>query len=81
MVITSPPQISILRISFNFLEVTNNKRLDGIRFGLLDADNQTPQVIELHKEIKSIVKKLGGKVIDIDDDRIYPDEAEYFILL
>ena len=66
---------------FNFLEVINNKRLDGVRFGLLDADNQSPQVIELHKEIKSIVKKLGGKVIDIDDDRIYPDEAEYFILL
>tara|TARA_B100000963_G_C22590571_1_gene655283 strand:- start:76 stop:1683 length:1608 start_codon:yes stop_codon:yes gene_type:complete len=66
---------------FNFLEVTNNKRLDGIRFGLLDADNQTPQVIELHKEIKSIVKNLGGEVIDINDNRIYPNEAEYFILL
>jgi Asp-tRNA(Asn)/Glu-tRNA(Gln) amidotransferase A subunit family amidase len=66
---------------FNFLEVTNNKRLDGIRFGLLNADNQTPQLIELHKEIKSIVKKLGGEVIDINDNRIYPNEAEYFILL
>ena len=66
---------------FNFLEVTNNKRLDDIRFGLLNAGNQNSQVLELHKEIKSIVKKLGGEVVDIDDDRIYPDEAEYFILL
>ena len=67
--------------NFNFVDVTNNRRLDGIRFGLLNAANQHPQVIEFHNEIKAIVKKLGGDVIDIKDDRIYPDEAEYFILL
>ena len=67
--------------NFNFVDVTNNRRLDGVRFGLLNADNQHPQVIEFHNEIKAIVKKLGGDVIDIKDDRIYPDEAEYFILL
>ena len=67
--------------NFNFVSVINNKRLDGIRFGLLNADNQHPQVIEFHNEIKAVVKKLGGEVIDIKDDRTYPDEAEYFILL
>ena len=67
--------------NFNFVNVTNNRRLDGIRFGLLNADNQNPQVIEFHNEIKAIVMKLGGEVIDINDDRIYPDEAEYYILL
>ena len=67
--------------NYNFLDVINNRRLDGIRFGLLNADNQHPQVIEFHNEIKAIVKKLGGEVIEIKDDRIYPDEAEYFILL
>ena len=67
--------------NFNFMGVTDNRRLDGIRFGLLNADNQHPQVIEFHNEIKAVVKKLGGEVVDIKDDRIYPDEAEYFILL
>ena len=67
--------------NYNFVDATNNRRLNGIRFGLLNADNQHPQVIEFHNEIKAIVKKLGGEVIDIKDDRIYPDEAEYFILL
>lgn len=67
--------------NFNFVDVTNNRRLDGIRFGLLNADNLHPQVIKFHNEIKALVKKLGGEVIDIKDDRIYPDEAEYFILL
>ena len=67
--------------NYNFVDVTNNRRLDGIRFGLLNADNQHPQVIDFHNEIKAIVKKLGGEVIEIKDDRIYPDEAEYFVLL
>ncbi len=67
--------------NYNFVDATNNRRLNGIRFGLLNADNQHPQVIEFHNEIKAIVKKLGGELIDIKDDRIYPDEAEYFILL
>ena len=67
--------------NFNFVDVTNNRRLDGVRFGLLNADNQHPKVVEFHNEIKAIVKKLGGEVVDIKDDRIYPDEAEYFILL
>ena len=67
--------------NYNFVDVTNNRRLDGIRFGLLNADNQHPQVIEFHNEIKAIVKKLGGEVIEIKDDRIYPDEAEYYVLL
>ena len=43
--------------NFNFVDVTNNRRLDGIRFGLLNADNKHPQVIEFHNEIKAIVKK------------------------
>ena len=34
--------------NFNFVDVTNNRRLDGIRFGLLNADNKHPQVIEFH---------------------------------
>ena len=51
--------------NFNFVSVINNKRLDGIRFGLLNADNQHPQVIEFHNEIKAVVKKLGGDVIDL----------------
>ena len=46
--------------NYNFVDATNNRRLNGIRFGLLNADNQHPQVIEFHNEIKAIVKKLGG---------------------
>lgn len=67
--------------AFNFSSVANNKRLDGKRFGLLNSDNNNPSVIKLHNEIKKLVSSLGGEVIDINDDRSYPDAAEYYILL
>ena len=66
---------------FNFSSVTKNISLKGVRLGLLDSENSNPQVIKLHKKIKEIVNSLGGEVILINDDRDYPDDAEYYVLL
>ena len=67
--------------NYNFSEEISNLRLDGVRFGLLNSKSKDPVVIKLHNEIKKIVASLGGIVIDIDDERIYPEDAEYYILL
>ena len=66
---------------YNFADATNNESLDGVRLGLLDSNNSNPKVIQLHKKIKEIVKSLGGEVIMINDERNYPGDAEYYILL
>ena len=67
--------------NFDFISAVKNRRLDGIRFGLLNNENLNPEVVDLHNNIKRMVKDLGGEVIDINDERIYPDQEEYFILL
>ena len=66
---------------FNFSSVTNNISLKGVRLGLLNSENSNPQVIKLHKKIKEIINSLGGEVILINDDRDYPGDAEYYVLL
>ena len=66
---------------FNFSSATKNISLKGVRLGLLDSENSNPQVIKLHKKIKEIVNSLGGEVILINDDRDYPGDAEYYVLL
>ena len=66
---------------FNFSSVTKNISLKGVRLGLLNSENSNPQVIKLHKKIKEIVNSLGGEVILINDDRDYPGDAEYYVLL
>ena len=66
---------------FNFSSVTKNISLKGVRLGLLSSENPNPQVIKLHKKIKEIVNSLGGEVILINDDRDYPGDAEYYVLL
>ena len=66
---------------FNFSSVTKNISLKGVRLGLLNSENPNPQVIKLHKKIKEIVNSLGGEVILINDDRDYPGDAEYYVLL
>ena len=66
---------------FNFSSVTKNISLKGVRLGLLDSENSNPQVIKLHKKLKEIINSLGGDVILIKDDRDYPGDAEYYVLL
>ena len=66
---------------FNFSSVTKNISLNGVRLGLLDSENSNPKVIKLHKKIKEIINSLGGEVILINDDRNYPGDAEYYVLL
>ena len=67
--------------NYNFADAANNESLNGVRLGLLDSTNSNPKVIQLHKKIKEIVKSLGGEVIMINDERNYPGDAEYYVLL
>ena len=77
------PATSLIPSNFdyNFSSATKNISLKEVRLGLLDSENSNPQVIKLHKKIKEIVNSLGGEVILINDDRDYPGDAEYYVLL
>lgn len=66
---------------FNLVEVLDNKTLKGKRFGLLKSGFDNKYGIEFLKKLQEDINNLGGKIILIDDTRIYPSEEEYFVLL
>ena len=70
-----------VNFEFDFTKAAKNQRLDGVRFGLLNSEYSDSEILDLHNQIRSIVSSLGGIVVDIEDKRIYPGDAEYFILL
>ena len=70
-----------VNFEFDFANAAKNKRLDGVRLGLLNSEYSNSEILDLHNQIKSIVSSLGGIVVDIEDNRIYPGDAEYYILL
>ena len=71
-----PPQFE-----YNFSDAIKNETLEGKRFGLLNIENTNPIIVSLHDEIRRIIESLGGEVVEIVDNRVYPDEEEYYILL
>ena len=71
-----PPQFE-----YNFSDAIKNETLEGKRFGLLNRENTNPIIVSLHDEIRRIIESLGGEVVEIVDNRVYPDEEEYYILL
>ena len=77
------PATSFIPTNFDlsFSNATKNISLKGVRLGLLDSNNTNPQVIELHKKLKEIVNSLGGEIILINDERVYPGDAESYVLL
>ena len=70
-----------VNFEFDFANAAKNKRLDGVRLGLLNSEYTNSEISDLHNQIRSIVSSLGGIVVDIEDNRIYPGDAEYYILL
>jgi Asp-tRNA(Asn)/Glu-tRNA(Gln) amidotransferase A subunit family amidase len=65
----------------NFIEATNNKTLEGKRFGLLKSGFDNKFGKEFLKKIERDIANLGGTIVLIDDKRNYPSEEEYFVLL
>ena len=66
---------------FNFHEATLNSNLDGLRFGLLDPQNQSDEIKTFHKKLKSAIESLGGELVTFKDTRVYPSDQEYYVLL
>ena len=66
---------------FNFHEATLNSNLDGLRFGLLDPQNQSDEIKTFHKKLKFAIESLGGELVTFKDTRVYPSDQEYYVLL
>ena len=65
---------------FDFSSDLDNASLEGKRFGLLDSNNSSDQVKELHSVLIAFIESRGGSVIRFDDFRRYPGDDEYFLL-
>jgi len=67
--------------NFNFSKYANNKTLSGRRFGLLESGFDNDYGKRFLKILIKDIKKLGGEIIFINDERVYPSEEEYLVLL
>jgi len=65
---------------FDFSSDLNNASLEGKRFGLLDSNNSSDEVKELHNILIAFIESRGGLVIRFKDLRRYPGDDEYFLL-
>ena len=65
---------------FNFHEATLNSNPHGLRFGLLDPQNQSDEIKTFHKKLKSAIESLG-ELVTFKDTRVYPSDQEYYVLL
>ena len=66
---------------FNFAENIKQKNLNGIRFGLLNSGFDNAYGKRFLNQLIDDVSKLGGEIIFIEDNREYPSEEEYLVLL
>ena len=66
---------------FNFAENIKQKNLNGIRFGLLNSGFDNKYGKRFLNQLIDDVSKLGGEIIFIEDNREYPSEEEYLVLL
>ena len=66
---------------FNFAENIKQKNLNGIRFGLLNSGFDNKYGKRFLNQLINDVSKLGGEIVLIEDNREYPSEEEYLVLL
>lgn len=66
---------------FNFAENIKHNNLNGIRFGLLSSGFENKYGKRFLNQLIDDVSKLGGEIVFIEDNREYPSEEEYLILL
>ena len=66
---------------FNFAEKIKKDNLNGIRLGLLKSGFDNVYGKQFLSQLIDDVSKLGGEIIFIEDNREYPSEEEYLVLL
>ena len=66
---------------FNFAEKIKKDNLNGIRLGLLKSGFDNVYGKQFLNQLIDDVSKLGGQIIFIEDNREYPSEEEYLVLL
>ena len=66
---------------FNFVENIKENNLNGIRFGLLSSGFDNEYGKRFLNQLIDDVSKLGGEIVFIEDNREYPSEEEYLVLL
>ena len=66
---------------FNFVENIKQNNLNGIRFGLLNSGFDNKYGKRFLNQLIDDVSKLGGEIVFIEDNREYPSEEEYLVLL
>ena len=66
---------------FNFVENIKQNNLNGIRFGLLNSGFDNKYGKRFLNQLINDVSKLGGEIVFIEDNREYPSEEEYLVLL
>lgn len=67
-------------MDFSFSKDLNKDAIQGKRFGILSAGNKDPEGQRLISKFTKILVKLGGIVVEIDDNRTYPSKEEFFVL-
>ena len=67
-------------MDFSFSKDLNKDAVQGKRFGILSAGNKDPEGQRLISKFTKILVKLGGIVVEIDDNRTYPSKEEFFVL-
>ena len=67
--------------NFNFVENIKQNNLNGIRFGLLNSGFDNKYGKRFLNQLIDDVSKLGGEIVFIEDNREYPSEEEYLVLL
>tara|TARA_B100001057_G_scaffold326933_1_gene327211 strand:+ start:562 stop:1887 length:1326 start_codon:yes stop_codon:yes gene_type:complete len=70
-----------LDFDFNLMPSLDSKNLKGKRFGLLSSGFDNKYGKEFLKILTIHINRLGAELVLIDDERIYPSNESYFLLL
>lgn len=67
--------------NFDFTSDLNQASLQGKKFGLLPTGSHDGDGAKALTKIKKILQNAGATVIDVEDNREYPGEAELLVLM
>ena len=67
--------------NFDFTSNLNEDSLKGKRFGLLSTGSNDKDGEKALQKIKKILENSGAIVVDVQDERQYPGEAELLVLM
>ena len=68
-------------MNLDFTELDFRKNLSDYRIGLLTSGLDDPDGAGMLADLKVAIDTLNGSWVEPKDERVYPGEAEYFVLL